>query len=55
MAAHAHSAHAASIEADASGFEVDGLNLFMTGRWQLELQLAVGDQLDSANLPVDVP
>lgn len=55
MAAHAHEAHAGSIHPADAGFEVDGLDLFMTGRWQLELQLAIGDERDSASLPVDVP
>ena len=55
MAAHAHEAHAASIEATASGFRVAGLDLFMTGRWQLELAVALADQTDSVSLPVDVP
>lgn len=55
MAAHAHEAHAAAIVAQDGAFEVQGLDLFMTGRWQLELGLAVGKELDHASLPVDVP
>lgn len=55
MAAHAHEAHAGSIRRTETGFDVEGLDLFMTGRWQLELELAIGDEHDSASLPVDVP
>jgi hypothetical protein len=55
MAAHAHEAHARSIHEAERGFEVDALDLFMTGRWQLELELAIGDERDTATLPVDVP
>lgn len=55
MAAHAHTAHATTIMAQDDAFEVQGLDLFMTGRWQLELELAVGGEVDRASLPVDVP
>jgi len=55
MAAHAHEAHAESIAATDAGFRVDNLDLFMTGRWQLELSVAVAGQVDSVSLPVDVP
>jgi hypothetical protein len=55
MAAHAHEAHAGSIAVSDSGFRVAQLDLFMTGRWQLELSVAVADQIDSVSLPVDVP
>ena len=55
MAAHAHEAHATAIVAQDGAFEVQGLDLFMTGRWQLELALSVGKELDHASLPVDVP
>jgi len=55
MAAHAHTAHATAIVAQEGAFEVQGLDLFMTGRWQLELQLALGGEVDRASLPVDVP
>lgn len=55
MPAHGHEAHAASIVGDAEGFRVSGLNLFMTGRWEVSLRLALADQPDEVSLPVDVP
>jgi len=55
MAAHAHQAHAMTIVAHDGAFEVQGLDLFMTGRWQLELALTVDKEVDHASLPVDVP
>jgi len=55
MPAHGHEAHAQSIAPGDDGFHVSGLNLFMTGRWELSLSLALGDQTDSVSLPVDVP
>lgn len=55
MAAHGHRAHAASISHTTSGFRVDALDLFMTGRWLIELELSVDGQPDSVSLPVDVP
>lgn len=55
MPAHGHEAHAQSIVAEDDGFRASGLNLFMTGRWQLSLGLALGDQADKVSLPVDVP
>jgi hypothetical protein len=55
MPAHGHEAHAESIVAADDGFRVSGLNLFMTGRWQVSLALTLGEQPDSATLPVDVP
>jgi hypothetical protein len=55
MAAHAHEAHAETIVASEGGFRVTKLDLFMTGRWQLELRVQVAEQVDSVSLPVDVP
>ena len=55
MPAHAHEAHAASIERTPSGFRATELNLFMTGRWQVELTLELAGSGDSLSLPVDVP
>jgi hypothetical protein len=55
MAAHAHEAHAALIDVTDAGFHATDLDLFMTGRWLLTLELSLGDQADSASLPVDVP
>ena len=55
MPAHAHQARAGSIERTALGFRASELNLFMTGRWQVELTLELAGSSDSVSLPVDVP
>lgn len=66
MVAHSHEAHAGSVEQTETGFEARSLDLFMPGRWQLELQLVVaspapGHELepsevaDVISFPVDVP
>lgn len=55
MPAHAHEAHAVSIERTAAGFRANQLNLYMTGRWQVELSLELAESRDSVSLPVDVP
>ena len=55
MAAHAHQAHAQTIDESVDGFHVSELDLFMTGRWLVVLELLVEGQSDSVSLPVDVP
>jgi len=55
MAAHAHAAMAESIDETSRGFHAKNLDLFMTGRWLLTLELALGDEPDSASLAIDVP
>jgi len=55
MPAHAHEANAVSIERTAAGFRATQLNLYMTGRWQVELSLGLAESRDSVSLPVDVP
>jgi hypothetical protein len=55
MPAHGHRASADRISIDASPFRASGLNLFMTGRWQVELDLRVGETEDFVSFPVDVP
>ncbi|HYP89737.1 MAG TPA: hypothetical protein VEQ59_16330 [Polyangiaceae bacterium] len=56
MAAHGHEARAGVIEHTAAGYHAADLDLFMTGRWLLELDLlAVDGEPDSVSLPVDVP
>lgn len=55
MVAHNHQAQAARIRATAGGFEASKLDLFMTGRWQVELELTVAEQSDRISMPVDVP
>jgi len=55
MAAHAHEAHAEAIDETDVGFVATDLDLFMTGRWLLTLELSLADEPDSVSLPIDVP
>lgn len=55
MPAHGHRASADRISLDAPPFRASGLNLFMTGRWQVELALRVDEAKDFVSFPVDVP
>jgi hypothetical protein len=55
MPAHAHTAHAALVDATETGFRASMLDLFMTGRWLVTLELSLAEQPDSVSLPVDVP
>ena len=55
MAAHAHEAHAEAIDETDAGFVATDLDLFMTGRWLLTLELSVADEPDRVSLPIDVP
>jgi hypothetical protein len=55
MAAHGHEARAEALERDGDEYHALGLELFMSGRWQVELELALDDRPDGVSLPVDVP
>jgi hypothetical protein len=55
MAAHTHEAHAEAIDETNSGFYAKKLDLFMTGRWLVTLELAFVDEPDKVSLPIDVP
>jgi hypothetical protein len=55
MAAHGHEAHAAAIDRTEVGFRAQGLDLYMTGRWLVSLDLQLGERDDNVSLPVDVP
>jgi len=55
MAAHAHAAQAELIDETPTGFRAAQLDLFMTGRWLVTLELSLGDEPDSASLAIDVP
>jgi hypothetical protein len=55
MVTHGHRSHAADIEQDDDLFHVGALDLFMSGRWLIELSLEVDGEADHASLPVDVP
>jgi hypothetical protein len=55
MAAHAHEAHAEVIDETDAGFIATDLDLFMSGRWLVTLELSLADEPDQVSLPVDVP
>jgi hypothetical protein len=55
MAAHGHTAEAATVARSGRGFLAQDVDLFMSGRWLIELQLSLDEQRDTASLPVDVP
>ncbi len=55
MAAHGHEAPAATLEQDGDGYHAFGLDLFMSGRWQLELELRLDQRPDGVGFPIDVP
>jgi hypothetical protein len=55
MPAHTHHAHALAIEETDAGFRASELDLYMTGRWRLELSLELDGASDSVSMPVDVP
>jgi hypothetical protein len=55
MPAHTHHAHAAAIEPTELGFRASELDLYMTGRWRVELELELDGAIDSVSMPVDVP
>jgi hypothetical protein len=55
MAVHGHHASAASIESDGPTFRVVGLDLFMSGRWQVALGVELEDSSDLVEFALDVP
>lgn len=55
MAAHGHEARAETVEPQGESYHAFGLELFMSGRWQVELALELDGESDSASFPVDVP
>lgn len=55
MPAHSHEAHTTLIDQTDDGFHAAELDLFMTGRWLLTLELALDGEPDSVSLPIDVP
>ncbi|RYZ06294.1 MAG: hypothetical protein EOO73_16655 [Myxococcales bacterium] len=55
MVTHGHRSHADRIDQADGLFHVGSLELFMTGRWLIELTLEVDGEVDHASLPVDVP
>jgi len=56
MAAHGHHAGAPGIVPDADGrFRVEGLDLFMSGRWQVTLGVELAADSDTVDFALDVP
>jgi hypothetical protein len=55
MVSHSHRAACDDIEKTSQGFHAPDLNLFMSGRWRLELELLVGAEPDSVTFAIDVP
>lgn len=55
MPHHNHQAPPPTISGVDEGYRVEELNLFMTGRWLVELEIALDDRADRVSFPVDVP
>jgi len=55
MAAHGHHASAESIVADGDAFHASNLDLFMSGRWQIALEVELDAESDVIEFALDVP
>ena len=55
MAAHGHAAKVSSIVQDGETFRAIGLDLFMSGRWQIALGVELEDASDLVEFALDVP
>jgi hypothetical protein len=55
MAVHGHHASASRIEADGQTFRALGVDLFMSGRWQVALGVELDDSSDLVEFALDVP
>jgi hypothetical protein len=55
MPAHGHSVTASSIEQDGAAYRVEGLDLFMSGLWQVDLAVELGASSDHVEFSLDVP
>lgn len=55
MAAHGHRASPTEIVSDGEAFHVVGLDLFMSGRWQISLGVEVDASSDLVEFALDVP
>jgi len=55
MAAHGHHASAVSIDSDGQAFRAVGLDLFMSGVWQIALGVELDDRSDVVEFSLDVP
>jgi len=55
MAVHGHHTSASSIVSDGETFRAIGLDLFMSGRWQIALGVELEDSSDLVEFALDVP
>jgi hypothetical protein len=55
MPAHDHHASANAIALEGDQYRVSGLDLFMSGRWVVALELSLEQQPDRASFSIDVP
>lgn len=55
MPGHGHRVSAGAIDADGDAYHVQDLDLFMSGRWQVTLGVALDDRSDSVEFALDVP
>ena len=55
MPAHGHQVSAAAISKTSSGYRVEDLDLFMSGRWQVALGVELDASSDSVDFALDVP
>ena len=55
MAAHGHYSKVSSIVQDGETFRALGLDLFMSGRWQIALGVELEDSSDLVEFALDVP
>jgi hypothetical protein len=55
MLAHDHHATAKAVVLEGDTYRVTGLDLFMSGRWLVALELSQGEEADRASFAIDVP
>jgi hypothetical protein len=55
MLAHDHHATAKAVVLEGDTYRVTGLDLFMSGRWLIALELSQGQEADRASFAIDVP
>ncbi len=55
MPAHGHEVSATGISTDSSGYRVEGLDFFMSGRWEVALGVELDGSSDSVDFAIDVP
>lgn len=55
MPAHGHGSRQPTISRDGDAFVIDDLVFFMSGRWEVRLDVRIADHDDEAIVAVDVP